>query len=461
MSTDPTHYPRLHFWTPLPPMDMRGIGTPFVESLSHYAVRLAWTAGVRNGHLLSQLTGSDADKGARNHFTSLCGPGQNYLRAIGLLEACTGNRDLRHGTFWILHNVLGRTGLNRKPAFRRWCPMCYAEWDDDTSYEPLAWFITLLARCPTHGCDLIDRCPTCGSMQRVVTRYERRRSCTSCAAPLSIGVQRTELPQFMRWVEEQVLELTRLCAEPWQRQVPHHAYATFLSVVKPQILGSGLKQSLMKNVRRIIQRGTRGRVSIRCLISAAALQGVSVRQLLLDPRRAASMPLLDIWHHYDYLPLPRSMAPDKPQRAAHCLSGVLTELAHVYIPPMGAAVLLHFTVVRSVMKEAFPDLYLRYDELYEAQFPSYDRDELRRAFWFSTRVIRQAKKERGGYPDLIEVAPLLDTKFAVGDLITRRVATSAIRCAQLVDEARALPENAFPPLPSTLGWQQTCGVHLL
>lgn len=451
------------FWTPLPPLQLRGLGTSLVESLPHYCARLAWTSGVSLINLNAALMETvQQGKGYAGGFTALCGPGTSYLASLAIVEAATGNITLRHGTFWALHRILGRTGLNRHPEYRRWCPACIWEWDEDTSCEPLIWNISLLASCPEHGCDLLDVCPTCGAKQRVFSRYDSLLRCRKCQSSLGAGEKFTDRPRFMRWVESQLCDLVKLCATPGQQPLSSAAYQRFTSRLDLQVRASKLMpKSLAKEVARLRKSAFTQRPSIRTLLNLAAMQGVPICQIFLDPDAASSQPLLDVWQHFDYLPLPRSMGPDKPRRAAACLEKVLEQLSETYIPPMGASVLLQLVVVRRVIQEAYPELYKRYDTLYIDQAPVRLRNRLRSAFGYAVRQVKVSKRRSGKPLNSRALARLLRENTHVEFAWVGRVALAAIVCDRIVTEVAKAKIETLPPLPHSLGWQQTCGMHLL
>lgn len=60
----------------------------------------------------------------------------------------------------------------------RYCPMCLA----NDGYHRSVWFLRFITVCPTHGCEIIERCATCGKR----LNWNRRRflEC-QCGAPLT------------------------------------------------------------------------------------------------------------------------------------------------------------------------------------------------------------------------------------------------------------------------------------
>lgn len=456
------NYPRFKYWTPLPPLELRGIGTSRVESLTHYCSRLAWTSGITVGKLVAGLQdSSNPNKGFSNRISAFCGPGEDYLEALSLLECTTGNYFLRHGTFWAIHDVLGRTGLNKHNSVRRWCPKCIEEWDVEQSWEPLVHHIRLVGRCRIHGCSLRDRCAKCWGKQPIVSAYNKSLRCIHCTASLHEGVSYQDATPFMDWVESEVFNLVRFCATPGERAWIAD-YKWFVEQVHFETsYTKGIRRSLIKELTRVLERAKGQRPSLRTLLNVAALQGISVVDIFQNPGVAAERPLLDMWEHYDYLPLPRSMAPDKPQRAAICLEWVLDELTGCYLPPMGAAVLLHFVVIRKVMKEAYSDLYQRYEDAYERQGSRHRRDKYQASFRLAARRVKATQRKSEELPSACELTAFLQDQLPLPGNASRAIAHSTLRCFALAARAKALPECDLPPLPHSLGWQQTCGAVVL
>lgn len=135
------------YWTVLPPVPLYGVGTSMVESLSYYLRRIALISGTSVDRILGYadtLSDNAGGSGPQNYRSLMLGCPERYLFG---LEHLTGIDHLRYGTFWVLKDLVGPRFLGRQARFRRWCPMCYAAWDSDSSYEPLIWAVGLLSCC--------------------------------------------------------------------------------------------------------------------------------------------------------------------------------------------------------------------------------------------------------------------------------------------------------------------------
>ncbi|HAG80048.1 MAG TPA: hypothetical protein DCL61_02515 [Cyanobacteria bacterium UBA12227] len=173
-----------------------GVGTPYVESLAGYLIRLAQEHCVNVGQLIlaeiapiirreknpssvqvesiSKVCGIDRDR------TALNGMGLMAANLVMALEALTGGKDLRCLTLLPLAEIVSKRGLLR--PIRAWCPICYQEWlnSDHSIYEPLLWSIKIIEECPYHHHRLLSKCPHCHQQQLVLCRNSRPGYCNKC-----------------------------------------------------------------------------------------------------------------------------------------------------------------------------------------------------------------------------------------------------------------------------------------
>jgi hypothetical protein len=120
-----------------------GVGTPFVESLSRYVVRLADAHAVSVGDLVGRELSLFAAKpltsfgrfmrqnrpnshGFYGRTYALNGFGESSERWIDALERATLRTMLRFLTLSPFNGVFSRQGASRDT--RVWCPACYREW---------------------------------------------------------------------------------------------------------------------------------------------------------------------------------------------------------------------------------------------------------------------------------------------------------------------------------------------
>ena len=189
--TDTSLLPPLTRLYHLPPI---GVGTPMVESLTGYIVRLAEEHCVSAGVLYWKEIRTLAAKG--NIFTfrvtnnggysthtinGLGSPAADFVRA---LENLTGRRDLSCLTLLAWRWVLpGHSLLRRR---RAWCESCMYAWREANQpiYEPLLWTLQAVTICPYHHRILRQRCPHCEGQIGPLDSRSRRDRCSRCGQSL-------------------------------------------------------------------------------------------------------------------------------------------------------------------------------------------------------------------------------------------------------------------------------------
>lgn len=175
----------------LPPI---GIGTPMVESLTGYLVRLAEahcvSAGVLYGKEIRPVAGKGnifsfrpaTDAGYSTHTINGFGsPARDFGHS---LEMLTGHRDLRHLTMLTWARVLPRSALLRR--FRAWCDSCLRVWRQagQPIYEPLLWALRAVTVCPYHRHLLRQLCPHCERLIGPLDCRSRSGYCSRCGQSL-------------------------------------------------------------------------------------------------------------------------------------------------------------------------------------------------------------------------------------------------------------------------------------
>jgi len=325
------------FWSPLPPLTLLNLGTPLVESVEHYALRLTATTGIAMRPLISLPPPYDEPGRRQIRLTSsFCGPGKIYRRRIDNLERLTGVTTIHCGSFLVLDSLLAPGAIGRKGGRRRWCPVCYLEWDESTSCECLQWSIDLRVTCPIHRCDLEDECRNCRSTQSTTTPYDRRRHCASCGIHLGAPGRFSPKATYVSWVEAQLTDIATLCANPEQKPFPADTFQTFVVEFLRSHQGECRRSAYtfqpISQLTRLNNPRAGGKVALHTLINICALQGISVRDLLLRPKEAACTPLRGGLGGYH--PLERSMDVnvDRPKIMQLCLAAILSDVNLRYIP---------------------------------------------------------------------------------------------------------------------------------
>ena len=180
-----------------------GIGTPMVESLTGYIVRLADAHVVTPGALIFKelgrtvASGGIGHEGSRRYYSTfaydahtlngMTDRAEKWAVAVG---AATGVESVRFLTMLPWKHVFSAQGLTRTK--RAWCARCYRQWRTEgvETYEPLLWMLPMVSICPLHQQLLMTRCPHCGRDPHVVSCRSRPGHCSRCGGWL--GVQTDE-----------------------------------------------------------------------------------------------------------------------------------------------------------------------------------------------------------------------------------------------------------------------------
>src|SRR5579872_69921 len=167
---------RLHSIEPI------GIGTPFVESLTGYMIRLAASHAVRVSDLIehelrTSIPYFHAPAGIPNAINGVNESARNWVSA---LERFTLRDNLQLLTLLPFASLLATPFLIRQE--RAWCPRCYesqtAQGQD--VYEQLVWCLQSVEVCPLHKTPLETSCPACHRRLRPLCAVSRPGFCSRC-----------------------------------------------------------------------------------------------------------------------------------------------------------------------------------------------------------------------------------------------------------------------------------------
>ena len=321
-------------WTPLPPLTLRGIGEPLVEHAQYYVDRLLWTTGLSQrdmGHLAGGRGRSALAIQVGGGFTG------DVWGRLQSLERLTGVANVRCGTLWALSEILSINANLYGKQKRRWCPVCYERWSDG-DYEPLVWSIDLMTCCPVHECRMEHACHRCGALQSTVSHLDRRRICSSCGATLGHEAARFRPPDFLMWVDKQVLELAEYCATPRREPLAWDVYAKFVQDVRLGARGHGKTPSQLGRQINRLERLVRSRSrkpTVRSVINLCALQGVSMAEFLNAPIESSGPRLIGDWKGFRCLPLPSAVRARRIYVAVRVLEEFI-QSSPPYFPPVAA-----------------------------------------------------------------------------------------------------------------------------
>lgn len=381
-------------WTPLPPLPLRrneASGT--TESLYHYALRMSDICGVSIYLLASILKNEAGEQGARmsaQYMSSWIGPRSHYKGLMESLMKLTGQPDLYRGTFHNVAGVLGRQGLSTRDGRehqRRWCPRCYLEWDEGTSFEPLHLAFSQLSICPIHGVLLEGRCSQCGAAQSFLRSYASRRNCQACRCPLGHSGEWRELEAFPRWVDG-VLRRFGCYVSALDDPIPEMRIEVFMAGLHKRILSG---ERLPPAVRGYLWNRVNSRRRHNALptltqyLNLCAFQGCEIGDILERPEEVSSAFLFDRADGFTQVPLRRRDIQGNLAMIGSCMDRLCSD-AEV-LPPL-ALLCREFGVWADVVREHYPDLHHRYRSRYLAQNGEFSRTHVKRALERALQVVK-------------------------------------------------------------------------
>jgi AraC-like DNA-binding protein len=163
----------------------RGLGTPYVESLSSYVVRLAeahvvpvWRLIL---HVRSQVCSERLSRPSMRYAYPANGLGKGAEILRQSFEAATGHGDLRPLTLSALEGSVSKLDIFR--TTEAWCPSCLEQWRTEgvSVYSPLLWAVRVVEMCPAHAFPLVNRCPHCHSQFTPLRVGARPGYCSICS----------------------------------------------------------------------------------------------------------------------------------------------------------------------------------------------------------------------------------------------------------------------------------------
>lgn len=445
------------FWSTLPPLPLRGLQSRFVESLSFYELRLSLASGASPSRLARFIRSCRTIGGPWDSEVQGRSIGMATSRA-DVLERLTGVDVLKYGTFWVLGNVVNANFLGGQSTHRRWCPKCYALWDDQTSYEPLIWTVSLLSRCPRHGCSLESRCFSCGSHQPQYVDLRHRRVCVLCKATLGGKGQVGTQHSYKDWADTQICELVSLCAEEGRDPLPESTYRDYVAALRSQIAPASIIPAHLRSTLRIAtSRRRTSRPSLSTMINLCAMQAVSVRDMLTHPKEAGSMPLVDFWGDYASLTLLAQEEHVKVFIGCELLKSLMRRAVDCFLPPIDA-ILRDVSTNRASVRDFNAEIYECYEEAYRGQASPARRQRLSRAFRFACRAIsdlptaRLRRHNLWNLPEAIAhsigVAPDEAREAVVSSLLYIRMLRRMIACDS-VNKQGYVPDPEWMRRPGT------------
>lgn len=169
-----------------------GIGTPYVESLTSFLMRLSQVHSLEVNTLVSKQISNYFDqkylqahrnKGLSTLFNKGAALNSNGILASQLyqsLEQLTLRKNLFCLTLLAFNKVFSSRKLLRKS--KAWCPVCYEQWRKagKTIYETLLWSFESVTVCHRHFIPLANKCPHCDRPIPWLTGKSQVGFCPKC-----------------------------------------------------------------------------------------------------------------------------------------------------------------------------------------------------------------------------------------------------------------------------------------
>ncbi|MDD2270961.1 MAG: TniQ family protein [Desulfuromonadaceae bacterium] len=189
MITDAAGWPVLEV-SRLYNIEPQGLGTPLVECLAGYVVRLAMAHLVSARNLTKYVKSTYQSNTylipdnrliiSDKTMSSMNGCNSSAEAWVDALEQLTLRNDLRRLTLLPFSHMFSDKNLVK--TFRRWCPSCLDEWLSNglTLYEPLLWCINMIKICPLHHEPIASSCPHCGHRSLHILPCTQPGFCSHC-----------------------------------------------------------------------------------------------------------------------------------------------------------------------------------------------------------------------------------------------------------------------------------------
>ena len=341
--------------TQLFPLPLQGIGTPQVESLASYVLRLASVHGVTPRQLMTAITNVKAP-GQLNGYSDFSA---SIVETVGTL---TNQANLANGTLLRFRRVLSANGNDSIVTTRRWCPSCI---DGDLQrgepgYDPLIWSMKAISMCPVHSCWLFSVCSHCMSPQQYLPYRRRLRThCHRCDRSLGVECDRAPPSSAELWCRAELSDLFALSSESTFKGEPIRVFLEMLI----KLTGTGLKPVAreigfdVRTIRGLIENAKQ-RPTLATVLRLAASVQQPVELLLSNPLAAAAQGQFAFGVSHDEKPVRRHMSLALRQKLEDALRKAAYSLETNSLPSVASICLTH-GVTPGCAHHAFPILVSR------------------------------------------------------------------------------------------------------
>ncbi len=388
-------------WTALPQLELRGVDTPYIESLFSYVMRLSYLSNITTNQLYKSLRRHGIPKDeykyfSSHHLSSWVGPSTLYNLILTPLSLFTGQTNLHKGTFHVASQILNSRNLfprsnssrSKSLGIRQWCPNCYLEWNFDTSFEPLIWAFALLTACPIHNVLLETKCSSCGSFQPTVNDYEVRRRCHKCKAELGhLGVP-AKLSHIEDWIDKRLISFCSYIKN-LDTPIPFSQYHDCLhGLAKRKFYGEELPPALREFISDLKFKSKYYDLALPAIdhyLNICAFLGTTIEDILENPSISEIEPLFDRTHNFSKLLFLKISVNAKLRRIGLCMQELLKH-NEIILPPV-AVLIKRFSVSSQDLRICHPDILQRYRDRLQYEYEYLIRRAQRLALDYALNIL--------------------------------------------------------------------------
>lgn len=382
--------------TALPQLELRGLDSPYVESLFSYVMRLGHICNITTNQLYKSLRrhGISQDEYkffSSHHLSAWVGPSTFYHKVLTPLSIYTGQTNLHKGTFHVLSEILNGRNLfprNNTIGIRQWCPNCYLEWNFETSYEPLIWSFALLSACPIHNVILETKCSSCDSFQPTVNDYHVRRKCHKCSAELGRPGVPANLSHIEDWIDKRLISFCSYIKN-LDEPIPFFRYHECLhGLAIRKYSGEELPPAILEFISEVKFKSKYCDTALPAIdhyLNICSFLGATIEDILENPSISEIKPLLDRSLNFSNLIFLKISVTAKLRRIGLCIQELLKH-NEILLPPVTLLV-KRFSVAPQDLRIYHPDLLQRYRNRLKYEYEYLKRRAQRLALDYALNIL--------------------------------------------------------------------------
>lgn len=427
--------PSLPQWRVLPQERLRGIDTPYVESLLSYVLRLCYICNITPHQLYKALRYQGAPDLGKKHYIaqsvqSWIGPSSFFESILTPLLMLTGQDNLYKGTFYIAGKILNGRHLHQKyngSRIHQWCPTCYLEWNHETSYEPLIWSFALLTACPIHNVYLVSKCPSCDSFQRTVCDYDLRRKCHKCKSDLGYYGVPANLSNIEKWIDARLISF---CSYMHNLDTPI-PFIRYHECLKGLINRKSHGENLPPAIREFIydlkfksKYNDFRQPSIDHLLNISAFLGTTIEEFLENPAIAEYQPLFDRSENFTKIAFLKIVVRPKLRGIALCMHELLKH-DEILLPTV-QFLTKRYSVPSRDVSISFPDIIQRYRNRLRSEYTYMRRRAQRLTLDYAFSILDTEYQDSFDYTDLSTFIDRISDKTGIVQPNAKSCAETAI-----------------------------------